>query len=119
MLVRSISGLDRMPSSNYMMLAPGVPVFASTPAVAHNDCDRCNAPQETTIVAAGIVSSLLVFLMWVGAWGAIDALVTWSTDSVLYQIGIYFSIALVASFGMWLQLADWRKSVEDDDSTTV
>ncbi len=114
MLVRSMSGIDRAASANYVMLGPGVPVIATTPAVGHDDFTGLNRSSETTYVTAGIVSSLLVFLMWVGAWGCVDTIVELITDNVLYQLGLYISVAVIATLGMWLQLADWRKTAEED-----
>lgn len=112
-----MSGIDRASSSNYVMLAPGVPVITSTPAVGHYDYEGINRSSETTYVTAGILSSFLVFFMWVGAWGSVDSLVALATNDVLYQLGMYFSVALVATLGMWLQLADWRKTSDDDNMT--
>ena len=110
MLIRSMSGIDRSNSScNYVVLPPGMPVVATTPVP-----QTTNGPAvaDNAIVTSGILSSIFVFLMWVGAWGAIDSIVQISTDDVLYQFGIYAGVFFLGAIALWLQLEDWKKSQE-------
>ena len=58
--------------------------------------------------------------MWVGAWGSIDTLIEMSTEVPLYRLGLYGSILVLGTIGVWFQLADWRKTQEElDDDFTV
>lgn len=108
MMIRSMSGLDRSNSScNYVVLPPGMPVVATTPVP-----QATNGPPvaDNAIVTSGILSSVLVFFMWVGAWGAIDSLVQIATDNTLYQFGIYVAVFSIGAIALWLQVEDWKKS---------
>ena len=117
-MIRSMSGLERSASCNYVVLPPGMPVMATTPA--RNCCDKSSAAVEgNTLVATGLLSSLLVFFMWVGAWGAIDTIIQLATDFQSYQLAIYLSILVLGSIGLWLQIADWKRAQEDLDNLAV
>lgn len=118
MMVRSMSGLDRSISCNYVVLPPGMPVMATTPA--RNCCESNTlSNSDSTVITTGLLSSLLVFFMWVGAWGAIDTIVGLVTDFPSYQLAIYLSILVFGSIGLWLQIADWKKAQEDLDALAV
>jgi hypothetical protein len=66
------------------------------------------------------MSSLLVFFMWVGAWGCVDTVVAMVTEVPTYQLALYFIVLVLGAMGVWLQLADWRKSQEEaDDAFSV
>ena len=113
MMIRSISGVDRSSSTNYVVLPPGLPMVATTP-VRTPCCDKARTPvAETTVISTGIWSSLLVFFMWVGAWGSIDTIISLTTEIPLYQLMIYLAVLLLATIALWLQLADWRKTQEE------
>ena len=115
MMIRSMSGLDRSVSTNYVVLPPGMPLVGTTPA--RTPCyDKSGTPvQGNAVITTGVWSSLLVFFMWVGAWGSIDTIVSMATDMPLYQLGLYLSVLVVATVALWLQFADWRKAQEELD----
>ena len=89
--------------------------MATTPA--RNCCEKSST--EGAIVTTGLLSSLLVFFMWVGAWGAIDTIVGLITDLPSYQLALYLSILVFGSIGVWLQIADWKRAQEDLDNLAV
>ncbi len=90
------------------MLPPGLPVVATTPARTPC-CNKDVAPvADNALVTTGVLSSLLVFFMWVGAWGCVDMLVGMVTDVPLYQLGLYASVLFTAAFTLWLQLVNLR-----------
>jgi hypothetical protein len=105
MMIRSMSGLDRSSSTSYVVLPPGMPVIATTPA--QTPCCEKELPMisENAIVTTGLISSLLIFFMWVGAWGCIDTLVGMISDVPIYQIYMYGGILVTAALILWIQLA--------------
>ena len=114
MMIRSMSGIDRSNSScNYVVLPPGMPVVATTPVPQSSGGP---AVADNAIVTSGIISSILVFFMWVGAWGAIDSLVQISTNDVLYQFVIYAGVFAIGAIALWLQLEDWKRAQATDTS---
>ena len=116
-MIRSMSGIDRSNSScNYVVLPPGMPVVATTPGPQPSSGP---AIADNAIVTSGMLSSILVFFMWVGAWGAIDSIVQISTDIVLYQLGIYIVVFLIGAVALWLQLEDWKKAQQMGSSAFV
>jgi len=111
MIVRSMSGIDRQTSCNYVVLPPGVPLVATTPARTPC-CEKPTVP-ENTVVTSGVITSIFVFLMWVGAWGALDTLVLMVTEKALHQLAIYFGVLGVGFVGVWIQVKDWRKAQDE------
>jgi hypothetical protein len=118
MMIRSMSNLDRQNSCNYVVIPPGMPLVATPARTPHRD-NSCVPVNDSTIVTTGVLSSLLVFLMWVGAWGCVDTLIGMITDVPKYQLVMYFGCLTLAALGVWLQLADWRKSQEIDEDIQV
>lgn len=114
-MIRSISGIDRQATCNYVVLPPGMSVVA---APARTPClDKADEPMsDNTIITTGVMSSLLVFLMWVGAWGMVDTIIVMLTDVPLYQLGMYSVVLIFGALGVWLQLADWRRSQEEAEA---
>ena len=93
-------------------------MMAATPT--RNCCDNAGGVGiDSTIVSTGLMGSLLVFFMWVGAWGAIDTIVGLVTDFPSYQLAIYLGILVIGSIGVWLQIADWKRAQEDLDALAV
>ena len=117
MMIRSISGIDRASSTSYVVLPPGMPVVATTPARTPC-CEKASTPiAESTVISTSLVSSLLVFLMWVGGWGCIDTLVEMTTAVPLYQVLMYTSILIIASLLLWWHfrnLPQMRDITEDE-----
>jgi hypothetical protein len=75
---------------------------------------------EQTIIGGSVVSSILVFFMWVGAWGSIDIIIQLISDNRIYQLTLYFLLFACCAVASRLLMDDWRKSqVEPDASTTV
>ena len=104
-MIRSMSGLDRSSSTSYVVLPPGMPVVATTPARTPC-CDKELPPlAENALVTTGVFSSLLIFFMWVGAWGCIDTLVGMASQVAIYQLYMYGAVLLSASIILWFQLA--------------
>lgn len=100
-----MSGLDRSSSTSYVVLPPGMPVVATTPTRTPG-CDR-DLPliAENALVTTGVLSSLLIFFMWVGAWGCIDTAVGMLSEVPLYQLYMYGGVLVTASLMLWIQLA--------------
>ena len=117
-MIRSMSNLDRQSSCNYVVIPPGVPVVA-TPARTPCQGDSSDPANNSAIVTTSVVSSLLVFLMWVGAWGCVDTIIGMVTEVPKYQLIMYFCCLSLAALGVWLQLADWRKAQEAEDDFQV
>ena len=112
MIVRSLSGIDRQASCNYVVLPPGMPLVASTPA--RTPC--CEKPSssvaENAVVTSGVLTSIFVFLMWVGAWGALDTIVVMLTENPEVQLGMYAGVLAVGVIGVWVHVKDWRGAEE-------
>ena len=107
-MIRSMSGLDRGASTSYVVLPPGMPVVATTPARTPC-CDKDLTPvAENALVTTGVLSSLLIFFMWVGAWGCIDTVVGMASDIPVHQLYMYCAVLIVASLILWMQLARLR-----------
>lgn len=116
MMIRSLSGVDRTSSTSYVVLPPGMPMVATTPARTPC-CDKPTTPiAENAILTTGLISSLLIFFMWVGAWGCIDTLVAMSTDVPLHQLMMYAVVLLFASLLLWFELSRIQSTQDVDDS---
>jgi hypothetical protein len=105
MMIRSMSGIDRSVSTSYVVLPPGMPVVATTPARTPCCNKEIGPVAENAVVTTGVLSSLLVFFMWVGAWGSLDTIIEMTTDIPLYQLGLYASVLVLAALALWLHLA--------------
>ena len=106
-----MSGIDRTASTSYVVLPPGMPVVATTPARTPCCNKQVGPVAENAMVTTGVLSSLLVFFMWVGAWGSIDTIIELVSDVPLYQLGMYASVLTLASVWLWIHLA-YLKEVE-------
>jgi hypothetical protein len=100
-----MSGIDRASSTSYVVLPPGMPVVATTPARTPCCNKEIGPVAENAIVTTGVLSSLLVFFMWVGAWGSLDTIIEMTTDVQLYQLLMYGSVLLLAALSLWIHLA--------------
>ena len=114
MIVRSMSGIDRQASScNYVVLPPGMPLVATTPARTPCCANASPAVGEQGIITSGALASVFVFFIWVGAWGALDTIILMVTTEPLHQLAIYSSVLLLGLIGVWVQVKDWRKAQEE------
>jgi Ca2+/Na+ antiporter len=81
--------------------------------------DPQSAVVEHTVVGGSVLSSILVFFMWVGAWGSVDIIIQILTDDRLYQLTLYFLLFASCAVASWILMADLRKSQEEEDGSTV
>jgi hypothetical protein len=80
---------DTAPESGAYVVLPAGPFMSQTTQMMTGNTPVLEFAAEYFNEA--LLSSLLVFFCWVGAWGAVDGLVQMTSDNPLVQIGRFLS----------------------------
>jgi len=105
-------------------MPPGMHMVATTPVrtafqSTNEETAVAAALVEHAVIGASNVSSILVFFMWVGAWGCVDILVQMVTNDPLYQLGLYFLLFAVCAVTSWFHMTNWRKAQDEIETSPV